>query len=95
MLTGDEIEDLFEKKVQHERWVFTPAWNNPLKSYRYALTFIPAERRFVLSRQKIEPFKTVDDDELLQAFRSQLSEEEVASCMRAALSPPADDDIPF
>lgn len=95
MLTSEEVEEFFEKKTQPDRWVFSPDWNSPLKGYRYGLTFIASERRFTLSRQKIEPFTTVDDEQLLSAFRSQLSEEEVAACMRAAMRRDPDDDIPF
>lgn len=96
MFTADDVEELFNKREATDgRWVFTPKWNSPLKGYRYALTFIPAERRYTVSRQKIEPFVAVDDEDLLRAFRSNLTDEEVAACMRAAINPPPEDDIPF
>lgn len=96
MFTPDDIEELFEKRRSvGDRWVFTPKWSSPLKGYRYALTFLTDERRFVLSKQKLEPFVSVDDEELMLAFRSQLNDEEMADCMRSAINPPPDDDIPF
>lgn len=95
MLTTEKIEEMFEQHSRSmERWHFIPKWNSPLPSHRYALSFLPPERRFVLSRARIENFVTVDDAEMTEAFRGALSEEAIAECMRRALSP-AEDDIPF
>lgn len=95
MLTTDTIEEMFEQHSRSmERWHFIPKWNSPINTHRYALSFLPPERRFVLSRARIEKFVTVDDAELTNAFRNTLPDEVIAECMRMALSP-TEDDIPF
>lgn len=97
MLTTDTIEELFDRRANEkdDRFLFTPKWNSPINSHRYALTFLPPERRFVLSRMKIEPFVTVDDEELMTAFRNTLSDADIAACMRRALERQQEDDLPF
>lgn len=96
MLTTETIEEMFtQKALSMERWLFTPKWNSPIQTHRYGLTFLPPERRFVLSRAKIEKFVTLDDAELIDAFRGTLSEQDIAECMRRALYPSSEDDVPF
>lgn len=96
MFDTDSIEEFFDRVSRgQDRWVFKPRWNSPLKSHFYALTFIHAERRFALSRMKIEPFVAVDDPELVKQFTGTLTEAEIAECVRRSLTGPHEDDIPF
>lgn len=97
MLTPDEVDEYFHKFERPGfRWLFRPKYSGPLSSHVYGLTFIVPERRFALSRMKIVPFVQVDDADLLNAFRSQLSDMEIASCTREAMKPPPhEDDVPF
>jgi hypothetical protein len=96
MFDTDSIEEFFDKVSRgKDRWVFKPKWNSPLKSHFYALTFIHAERRFALSRMKIEPFVSLEDPELVEQFARTLDDVEVAECMRRAMSGPHEDDVPF
>jgi len=99
MMTTEFIVSNFRKHAQigGDRWEFRPfGGGEGLNTHRYYLNFYVPERRFLLSRQRIVPYETVADDEMLKAFRGTLTDEEVASCiMRAIQSPPEDDPIPF
>lgn len=96
MLTIDAIQRHFKKvAVGENRWRFEPRLDSSITTHRYFLTFFPKERRFVLSKQKIEPYEMASDADLVSAFEGALSEGEVADCMREAIKPSNDDDIPF
>lgn len=97
MMTMEFITEKFVRdEVGSNRWRFEPKpWEADAPKYRYFLTFLPSERRFILSRQQVVPVLSVADEEQLSVFRGLLTAEEVAKCMRAAVTAPAPDDIPF
>lgn len=101
MMNEEYINEHFEKiEVGTHRWKFEPRvmWGQSMAGhlYRYFLTFMREERRFILSRQKVQPVDSVNDDEQLAVFRGLLTDVEVAACMRTAIAtPPPDDPIPF
>ncbi|MBN9235128.1 MULTISPECIES: hypothetical protein [Phyllobacteriaceae] len=99
MMTQEFINEYFEiKKVDVNRWWFEPIkWKSPALEHRYFLTFMLSERRFLLSRQKVVEVVSIDDPEQRQAFQGMLSDEDVAGCMRRAMTapPPEEEDLPF
>lgn len=97
MFPCDFIVDHFRKvKIADFRWLFVPNYGSPIPKYRYSLSFLPTERRYILSRSKVVPFDPVTDEDLIQSFQHSLDDDEIASCTREALKPQPDpDDIPF
>jgi hypothetical protein len=97
MMTIEFITDKFVRdEVGSHRWRFEPKpWEADAPKHRYFLTFLREERRFILSRQQIAPVQSVADEEQLAVFRGLLTADEVAECMRVALTAPPPDDIPF
>lgn len=98
-MTAEFIEEHFAiTKISNSRWRFDPkTWVLPTPEHRFYLTFMVAERRFILSRQKVIEPVNVDDAEQIEVFRGMLDVDEIAACMRLAVAtpPPEDDTLPF
>ncbi len=102
MMTSSFIEDQFRCRPLRPSdghgpaWLFEPLPNSELK-HRYIMSFVPRERRFVLSRQEVVPFMSIADGEVIEAFRGAMPAEAIADCTRMSLEAPLNDpdDIPF
>lgn len=96
MFTSTFIREYYNKLPKSDyRWVFEPKGIGPFDGYRYSLRFLPPERKFILFRMQIVPFRPVHDEELTTQFRMNLDDDEVAACMAQAMEPDPDDSIPF